>query len=61
MTRESRYEYLKVVQGHYSGSWEDLTASTDKREALGDLRAYRDNAPETAYRVISRRVLRSAE
>jgi len=58
MIRERKYDYLKVVQGLYCGVWEDLTAG-DKREALTDLRAYRANAPETVYRVITRRVLRN--
>ncbi len=43
------------VQGCYSGTWEDLTASGDRKLARDDLRAYRENAPETAYRLIKRR------
>jgi hypothetical protein len=45
-----------TVQGRYNGRWEDLTASDVRTEALIDLRAYRANEPETAFRVITRRV-----
>lgn len=54
----NKYTYLHVVQGYYLGSgWEDLTQSEDYREAKIDIKAYRENAPETAYRLIKRREL----
>ena len=51
-----------VVQGHYGyHGWEDLTAhdSNQRKEARADLKAYRENEPGVAYRIIRRRVLRS--
>lgn len=56
--KHTKYEYLHVVQGHYSHGWEDLTQSEDRGEAWADVRAYRENAPETVYRLIERRETR---
>jgi len=57
MTRESKYELMYVLQGHY-GKWEDLTESTDRKEVLQDIKDYRAN--ETgAFRIIHRKVLKS--
>lgn len=54
----NKYTYLHVIQGYYPGSgWEDLTQSEDYKEMREDLKAYRDNAPETTYRLIKRREL----
>ena len=51
----NKYQYLWVVQGHYgSCGWEDLTASTNYREARDDLRDYRYNEPYP-HRLIKRR------
>ena len=57
MVRESKYELVYVVQGHY-GRWEDLTESTDRKEAYGDLKSYRANEPG-AFRIIQRKVLKA--
>ena len=51
--KTSQTETLYIVQGYYQG-WEDLTASTTRKEARDDCKAYRENAPG-AYRVIARR------
>ena len=53
-----KYDYLHVVQGCWAGGWEDATQSEDRAEALRDLRAYRENQPEVAHRIIRRRELR---
>lgn len=55
--RTSKTELLHVVQGHYSQGWEDLTQSTDYKEARADLRSYRENDPSPT-RLIKRRVLK---
>lgn len=55
LQRQPKTELQYVVQGYYSQGWEDLTASTDYREARADLKAYRENAPEPV-RLIKRRV-----
>lgn len=53
---------VKVLQGNYGHGWEDIClyqfkdAFTMKKEAMTDLRAYRENAPEYSYRIISRRI-----
>lgn len=44
-----------VVQGNYGHGWEDLTENDDRKLALDDLRAYRENAPEPV-RLVTRRV-----
>ncbi len=58
----NRYIYLRVLQGYYASAhgWEDIgeadSASLEEMRALrDDLRAYRANAPEYAYRIIKRR------
>lgn len=51
-----KFTYLNVVQGDYGQGWEDLTASEDRKEALTDLRAYRENVPDHSHRIIRRRV-----
>jgi len=51
-----QYETLHVVQGYYGGfGWEDLTASTDRREAAADVAAYRTNEPGGLFRLVTRR------
>lgn len=59
MARSTKYEYLYVVQGNYGygHGWEDLTASTNRKEARANLRDYRKNDPAPT-RLIQRRVLR---
>lgn len=46
-------EKVYVIQGYYNG-WEDLTSSTEYKDAKTDLKAYRDNE-KGAFRIISRR------
>ena len=57
MTMANKFEYLHVVQGYYGFGWEDLTASTSRKEARSNLRAYNtnENAP---HRLIQRRELK---
>ena len=54
LTREPKTELLYVVQGNYGHEWEDLTASTDYKEARANLRDYRQNDPAPT-RLIKRR------
>ena len=53
----NKYEYLRVLQGHYGQQhgWEDLCAGTS-REMRDNLKDYRENEGGT-YRIIDRRVL----
>lgn len=48
-------ELQYVVQGDYGHGWEDLTASTNYKEAQTDLKAYRTN-DKAPSRLIRRRV-----
>lgn len=50
-------KYVKEynVQGYYGG-WEDVTAEDNRKEARQRLREYRENDPQHAYRLITRRV-----
>ena len=54
LARQPKTELLYVVQGNYGHGWEDLTASTDYKEARDDLRDYRQNEPGP-HRLIKRR------
>jgi hypothetical protein len=52
-----------VIQGNYGPlhGWEDVTAEETYREALAQLRAYRENEPQYRHRLVTRRVpLRSS-
>lgn len=54
LARQPKTELVHVVQGNYGHGWEDLTASTDYREARDNLRDYRQNEPGP-HRLIRRR------
>lgn len=45
----SPYEYN--VEGQYSGGWEVLTCSCNRKDALDILRDYRKNEPGTLFRI----------
>lgn len=49
-----RTQLVHVVQGNYGQGWEDLTADTDYRRALSNLKDYRQNDP-APVRLIKRR------
>lgn len=53
--RTTRDEH--VVQGNYGygHGWEDLTAAETRKEALADLRSYRENELGVPFRLIKRR------
>ena len=55
----TKYEYIRVVQGNYGKGWEDVTAEASPKQALVQLRTYRENEPQYSHRMISRRVLRT--
>lgn len=48
-------ELWHMVQGNYGHGWEDLTGSTDYKEAKANLKDYRENDPNPT-RLIKRRV-----
>jgi hypothetical protein len=51
-------QVTRILLNHFDPSgWEDLTVSTDRKEARADLRAYRINDTTTAHRLIKRREL----
>lgn len=54
LARQPKTELVHVVQGNYDHGWEDLTASTDYKEARDNLRDYRQNEPGP-HRLIKRR------
>lgn len=55
--RVKKYNYIKVLQGYYSGyGWEDLTAEDTYKEIKQRLKEYRENENGT-YRIITRREL----
>lgn len=60
VTRRNKYLYLYVVQGHYGFGWEDVAAGT-RAEARTNLREYRENDPDHAYRMVHRRELNADE
>lgn len=43
------------LHGYYSQGWECLCASTSRREALIDRKAYRENEPGTPLRIVKKR------
>ncbi len=44
-----------VIQGFYPGyGWVDVSAYDNKAEAQDDLRAYQENEPEYAHRLVTR-------
>lgn len=45
-----------VVQGNYGYGWDDLTSSSDYKEAKADLRDYRENELNASHRLITRRI-----
>lgn len=58
--RTGKTKEVKVLQGNYGCGWEDI-CQYDKEnysESRDDLKAYRENAPEYVYRIITRRVKR---
>ncbi len=57
-----KYNYLHVLQGRYSGRWEDLTTTEQtpegRKEIRQDLKDYQINE-RGAYRIIRRREKRA--
>lgn len=58
-TRQNKYLYLYIVQGHYGYGWEDLTSSESYKEALNDYNDYNRNEMR-AHRIIKRRITNNA-
>ena len=62
---KTKYLYYNIIQGKYSGRWEDLDpheansmGTTKHRQELKDnFKAYSDAEPETPFRIIFRREL----
>ena len=59
MARINKYYYVFILQANYGygHGWEDIGEGTF-REMREERKVYRENAPEYAYRIIHRRVLR---
>lgn len=56
MKTKNKYQYLYVLQGYYSGWWEDLTESENYKEVKQNKKEYQENE-RGCYRIIQRRVL----
>lgn len=54
----AKYAYLKIVQQHTEQGWEDVDAfnQNDTKGIKDSLKAYRQNQPEYAVRVVKRRI-----
>lgn len=44
------------IHGLYNGQWEELTASSDRMDAIANLRDYRINEKGTVFRLVRKRV-----
>ena len=57
-TKQTKYNYVKVIQGNYGYGWEDVSAYDKQDLSLvkNDLKEYR-LSNIGAYRVIDRRIL----
>lgn len=44
-----KYEY--DIEGYYYGSWEMVTCEETRKDALVQVRCYRENEPGTAFRI----------
>lgn len=44
------------IQGHYPDGWETVTTETTWKEARTNVKIYRQEEPETAFRVVKHRV-----
>jgi len=58
--RTGKTKEVKILQGNYGYGWEDICKYEKENysESSDDLKAYRENAPECVYRIITRRVQR---
>lgn len=65
MKKQNKFRYLSVLQGNYGYGWDDL-CEYDHNDAMWykelreDCKAYRENEPGYAHRVIERRELVTA-
>ena len=57
-TKQTKYSYVKVIQGNYGYGWEDVSQydKQDFSDVKNDLKDYRLSNTDS-YRVIDRRVL----
>lgn len=44
-----------IVEGFYSGNWEEETSEETRKEGIERLKEYRENMPEFAHRLIKKR------
>ena len=49
-----RKEKVYVIQGNYGHGWEDVYATTNKREARETLACYRENESVYTHRLVIR-------
>lgn len=54
-TRQPKYLYEYIVQGHFEHGWEDVTAEDTRRAAILTRNTYIRNDIDHAYRAIGRR------
>ena len=52
--RKTTDEYQ--VRGFYNGQWEEVTCADNRKKARGYLKDYRDNEPETAFKLVTKRI-----
>lgn len=52
--RKTEDEYN--IQGFYCGQWENVTTESTPKEAKDQLKCYRENEPNTAFRIKKERV-----
>ena len=44
------------IHGYYAGGWEEVTADETRKDALVNLRLYRENERGTSFKLIVKRV-----
>ena len=61
-TKQTKYSYVKVIQGNFGYGWEDVSEydKQDYQLVKNDLKEYR-LSNTGVYRVIDRRVLKSSK
>jgi hypothetical protein len=52
--RKTEDEYQ--IHGYYAHGWEEVTCEETRRQAKERLKEYRENEPETAFKLVKKRV-----
>ena len=53
-TRKTRDEYQ--IQGNYGYGWEEITAEETRKDAIIQLKCYRENEPMYQHRIVKKRI-----